>query len=110
MKKTMRKIGDRSGIGFATEEPHQANRAKNQQVQSEVDRVNEKIRKEAQMMMEARQIMGSRSGDMLDRLDEYSDRFKDTMKAKFAQSFVSSGEINTAKKEATVTFIKRPDN
>ena len=58
------------------------------------------------MMIEARQLMGG-TGDVFDRIDEYSDRFKDTMKAKFAQSFVSSGEINTARKEATVTFVKK---
>ncbi len=52
-------------------------------MESEVDRVNEKIRREAQMMMETRRMVG-KTGDILDRLDEYSDRFKDTMKAKFA--------------------------
>lgn len=75
-------------------------------MESEVDRVNEKIRREAQMMMDTRRIVGN-SGDILDRLDEYSDRFKDTMKAKFAMNFVSSGEVTTAKNEATVTFVKK---
>jgi hypothetical protein len=77
-------------------------------MESEVDRVNEKIRREAQMMMETRRIVGN-TGDILDRLDEYSDRFKDTMKAKFAMNFVSTGEVTTAKKEATVTFVTKPD-
>jgi hypothetical protein len=77
-------------------------------MESEVDRVNEKIRREAQMMMETRRMVG-RSGDILDRLDEYSDRFKDTMKAKFVMNFVSSGEVTTVKKEASVTFVKKPD-
>ena len=77
-------------------------------MESEVDRVNEKIRREAQIMMDTRRIVGN-SGDILDRLDEYSDRFKDTMKAKFAMNFVSSGEVTTAKNEATITFVKKAE-
>ena len=53
MKLNMRKIGDRSGIGFATDEPP-GKKGKQEAAMSEVDRVNEKIRKEAQMMIEAR--------------------------------------------------------
>ena len=40
-------------------------------------------------------------------MDEYSERFKDTMKAQFNQTFVSSGKVQTTAKEATVTFIKK---
>lgn len=77
-------------------------------MESEVDRVKEKILREAQMMMETRRIVGN-TGEILDRLDEYSDRFKDTMKAKFAMNFVSTGEVTTAMKEATITFVKKLD-
>jgi hypothetical protein len=118
MKKSMRKIGDRTGIGFSDDSLPTGSKPKGSgggppshrqsQMESEVDRVNEKIRREAQMMMETRRMVG-RPGDILDRLDEYSDRFKDTMKAKFSMNFVSSGEVTTVKKEASVTFVKKPD-
>lgn len=47
MKKNMRKIGDRSGIGFAEDEAP----GKKRDVTSEVDAINHKIKREAQMMI-----------------------------------------------------------
>lgn len=75
MKKTMRKIGDRSGIGAAEETMAK----KDAKVASEVDRVNQKIQREAEALMQMRRGFGGE--DLLDRLDQYSDRFKETMKA-----------------------------
>lgn len=77
-------------------------------IESETERAKQKIMREAHMIMQARDRMRE-NDDILERLDEYSERFKDTMKAKFESSFVSSGAINTGKKEATVTFIKKSE-
>ncbi len=48
-----------------------------------------------------------RRDNLLDNLDQYNERFKESMKAKFQSSFVASGIENKARKEATVTFIKK---
>ncbi len=66
MKADMRKIGDRSGIGFEDEDSMKV------QVKSQTPQqmANEKIMKEAEMLMRAR---GNKAGDydILERLDEY---------------------------------------
>ena len=67
--------------------------------------INQKIAREAQLLFQA----NNGGGNILDRMDEYSERFKDTMKAQFNQTFVSSGKVQTTAKEATVTFIKKGD-
>ena len=103
MKKTLRKIGDRSGIGAAEETMTK----KDAKVASEVDRVNQKIQREAESLMQMRRSFGGE--DLLDRLDQYSDRFKETMKSQFNSSFVSSGAVLTGPKEATVTYLKKGD-
>ena len=69
--------------------------------------INQKIEREAQMLFRTRNELGG--GDLLDHIDQYSDRFKNTMKNQFQSSFVSSGTVTTGRKEATVTFIKKID-
>ena len=103
MKKSMRKIGDRSGIGAASESA-----PAKKEVTSEVDRITQKIQREADSLIQMRQKFGGEN--LLDRLDQYSDRFKETMKAQFNSSFVSSGAVLTGPKEATVTFLKKTES
>jgi hypothetical protein len=50
---------------------------------------------------------GGRGNDILDNLDQYNERFKESMKAKFQSNFVASGVENKTRKEATVTFVKK---
>lgn len=100
MKKEMRKIGDKTGIGFA-QEPTNASMAATKKLES----VEARIEREAQEII---RIGGfGRGNDILDSLDQYNERFKESMKAKFQSSFVASGVENKARKEATVTFVKK---
>ena len=103
----MRKIGDRSGIGFSNAGGTDKEVKKKFDVSSYENQIEEKIRKEAELIFQTRREMGGEN--ILDRLDVYSDRFKLSMKNQFRSSFVSSGTINTAKKEATITFIKKQE-
>ncbi|TNV85523.1 hypothetical protein FGO68_gene1017 [Halteria grandinella] len=102
MKKTMRKIGDRSGIGFAQDD-HQP--AKRKDAVSEVEAINQKIRREAEMMIQQKKIFAGEN--VLDRLDQYSEQFKQSMKATFSNNFVQTGTVQTGRKEATVTYMKK---
>ena len=100
MKKEMRKIGDKTGIGFA-QEPNNTSMMTSKKVES----LEARIEREAQEIIR----MGGfgRGQDILDNLDQYNERFKESMKAKFQSNFVASGVENKARKEATVTFVKK---
>jgi hypothetical protein len=52
-------------------------------------------------------MMTGGSDDIFERLDQFSEKFKQGMKAQFYCSFVSSGHVETGKKEATVTYSSK---
>ena len=67
MKKNMRKIGDRSGIGFSIGEGKTEKRGKDKNKESEVDKINQKIQREADILMSNRSMFGR--DDILERID-----------------------------------------
>ncbi|CDW84857.1 dead-box atp-dependent rna helicase 24-like [Stylonychia lemnae] len=114
MKKNARKIGDRTGIGFSTNEGNNdetetkkmnAQQKRSADLAFKEEMINQKIAREAQLLFSQ-----NNGGNILDHMDEYSERFKDTMKMQFNQTFVSSGKVQTTTKEATVTFVTKGDN
>eukprot|EP00347_Sterkiella_histriomuscorum_P009775 403339941 len=127
MKKNARKIGDRTGIGFSksdkknggnSDEDGNGNKMSAQQKKrmdkaQEEEMINQKIAREAELYFNRGGLGGGtfgsteNQGDVFDNMDQFSDRLKDQMKAKFSQNFISSGKVQTTSKEATVTFIKK---
>jgi len=71
---------------------------------SQEEIVNQKIMREAEILLGNKNYL---QGDPFDRLDALQDTFKQTMKSQFQTSFVSSGNVQTTKKEATITFAKK---
>ena len=105
MKQGMRKVGDKSGIGAsAKENTDRKNRHRdnndNHKTKSTEDvgtLFDKKVMREAELLL-------SGQADKVEQLDH---EFKSKVGSQKNENFVSAGNLQSAKKTATITFLKK---
>jgi len=97
MKKKMRKITDKSGLGFS-EGNTVPLRKRDEKLIGKDSMLDHKAMREAQIRL---------NGEGEGMLEDFQNSFKQTVKVQFLTSFVPAGQIENEKKEATVTFLRK---